>query len=348
MRIIVCEGCIVTRQKRPTMNDVARLAGVSQATVSFVMNGKTDGGVQISASTIKRVLDAAATLNYQRNDAALALVTGRFHSIQLLISDVTDPFFDEFIHGVEVEAMRGGYRVYLRSTHFSRKLERTSLADMKNSMVDGVIMCGTQLPDVERVKISRANRVVFINDEPNDYGSGIVVNDASGFGKAMEFLSESGSQVVGFVSASTSRLTSLNRYEAFKSAALDHGHRILDTGVAVQDVSLDFPENELDRVEQLVGRVHNLFCFNDVVAVALMQGLQARGISIPDDVGVIGFDGITLSRVVVPSLTTIEVPRFDLGRRAMLMLASMIGSDAPYTHETIEPTFLPRHSHKAD
>ncbi|NQU84143.1 MAG: LacI family DNA-binding transcriptional regulator, partial [Mariniphaga sp.] len=127
------------KSNRTTMNDIAEKAGVSQATVSFVLNNRTNSGVKISEATKQKVLDAAEKLNYSLNDAAKALVTGHFSTIQLFISDITDPFFGEFIHGVEKVALEKGYKILLRSTEFSKNLEKKSFSALQSSMVDGVI-----------------------------------------------------------------------------------------------------------------------------------------------------------------------------------------------------------------
>jgi LacI family transcriptional regulator len=336
----------VIKQKRPTMNDVARLAGVSQATVSFVFNRKVDTAVKISEATRERVLAAAEKLNYRRNDAAKALVTGKFSSIQVFISDITDPFFDEFIHGIEVEAQAAGYHVYLRSTQFSEALERTSFSELHNSMIDGVIVCGTQLPLADRAAFARNNRIIFINEQSPETGGSLVVDDTMGYVQAVSELAAAGIRRYAFVTGPESRPTSQSRLECFKQAV----HTVGDSDARVESmfvprIGLDAEPDVIDHVVSLAETVDVLFCFNDLLAIGLMRALQKRGIRVPEDVGIVGFDGIAMGKVVSPALTTVAVPRMELGRRAMQGLLQMIEKGGDDLQETIAPTFIPRESH---
>jgi DNA-binding LacI/PurR family transcriptional regulator len=329
------------------MHDVARLAGVSQTTVSFVLSGRTPPGVQIGDATRSKVLESAAALGYRKNEAAKALVTGRFSSIQLLVSDITDPYFDQLVHGVETEAYRLGYQMLLRSTWLSEEMERAAFDQLQRAGVDGVVMCGIQMPDTMRRELSQDNYVVFIEDRPSRHSPGVFIDDAAGFRDAMAYLSSHGTRRVAYVSGAPVRVTSRTRDGLFREAAKTFGMEVVEVPRQAEDGIDGFSPSQVEQVAALVGTVDNIFCFNDTSAISLMNALVASGVRIPDDIGIVGFDGIAMGEVVTPALSTISVPRFELGRRAMLLLHSMILGEVAPGRVTITPHFAPRTSHKS-
>jgi len=334
------------KSKRTTMNDIAEKAGVSQATVSFVLNNRTNSGVKISESTKQKVLDAAEKLNYSLNDAAKALVTGRFSSIQLFISDITDPFFGEFIYGVEKVAIDKGYKILLRSTEFSKNLEKKSFSALSSSMVDGVIVCGTQLLEGERESLANNHRIIYIGEKSSKYGGNINVNDTAGYLEAVQNLYAIGKKRFLVVVGPESRPTSIKRINCLLDAikSLNPSVDMIQT-IHSESVSLEVSESIINQIISFIPDTDVIFCFNDIMAIGIIKKLQQRGIVIPNDVGIIGFDGISMGKMVTPALSTISVPRFELGKKAMSLIVDMIENNLSDPYETLNTNFIPRESH---
>lgn len=338
--------------KKATMTDIARLAGVSQATVSFVLGDGKNTKIKISAATQERVINAARQLNYRPNEAAVALVTGRYSCIQLFISDVTDPFFAELIHGVEDEARMRRYRMFLRSTRFSSELELQSFGDLDNYMVDGVIVCGSNIPREELSRLAQTHKIVFINERMFTDGGQIRIDDAAGFLGAMEELRRLGRRRFAYVSAPGDRTTLNNRLNSFTDAIsrcglpFDPSADVFYASKVGYDEGLQLGIALADRFSGAGTRPDAVFCFNDLLALGVMKGLRLGGRRVPDDVSVIGFDNIEAGRMASPALSTIDVPRYEIGRSAMRMLEDMIEENASSPRLlTIESRFLPRESH---
>lgn len=334
------------KSKRTTMNDIAKEAGVSQATVSFVLNNRKDSGVKISESTKQKVIVAAEKLNYSLNDAAKALVTGHFSTIQLFISDITDPFFGEFIHGVEDIAIVKGYKILLRSTEFSTNLEKKSFSALKSSMVDGVIVCGTNLSGEERDSLARNHKIIYIGEKSSRHGGNINVNDTAGYLEAVQNLYAIGKKRFLVVVGPESRPTSIKRINCLLDAikSLNPAVDMIQT-IHSESVSLEVSESIINQIISFIPDTDVIFCFNDIMAIGIIKKLQQKGIVIPDDVGIIGFDGITMGEMISPPLSTIDVPRFELGKKAMSLIVDMVENNLSDPYETMDTNFISRESH---
>lgn len=315
--------------KRVTMHDVAQAAGVSLMTVSRVVNDKDD----VSQATRERVMEVVRELNFRPSSIARGLATQRTGTIGLVVPDISNPFFASLVRNAEEEAYAQGYSVFLGNTNEDPQREITVLQSLEDNQVDGLILCSSRLEDDSLFEIlTRFPTAVlaFRKRKSTSYGA-ITLDDVGGSEVAIQHLLNSGHRNIGLISGPAISLSAVGRYQGYKKALdaagitinqdwIRHCHPIVEVGQeAAGDLLRKNPE------------ITALFCHNDLIAVGALQACADLGLRVPEDIAIIGYDDIRLAGLVTPGLTTLHIPRAEIGTRAMQMLINQI------TDESIEP-----------
>lgn len=304
--------------------DVALKAGVSHATVSRVMNGNFTVDPEIAA----RVKAAAADLKYQPNPVGRSLALGKTDTIGIVVPDLANPTFQAILRGLSRAAAQDGYRVLIADS-FEVSSEESILAGEARRRCDGLVLCAPRMSDAELEELAPSLRpLVLINrttaaaDVPSlvvDYGQG--VQDIA------EHLVELGHTRLAFLAGpprSASNNLRLQGLEAFKAA---HPH--VEVTMLEGGSDFDTGHGSVDAV--LESGATGILAFNDLVAMGLMSGLHERGLDVPGDISVTGFDDIPFAKYTTPTLTTAAVPITDLGAEAWHQLRALIRNEASQT-----------------
>ncbi len=332
---------------RPTIADIAREAEVSLATVSRVLNDKVEG---VGAGTRQRVKDIIARRGYAPCGAARGLATGKSRAVGLIVPDIADPFFPPIIKGAE-EALRSlGYGVFLCDSDRDLAKEQEHVRILLEKRVDGVLLnstasdCAAQLDVLERhgVPCVLLDRTV----EGRASAPGVYADNRGGAARATGHLLDGGARRLCFITGpaelAISGLRRAGVEDAFRARRLDPAtilHALGDYSVASGERA----------VEALLGAGRRrspfdaVFAANDRMAIGAMRALKRRGLRVPEDVEVIGFDDIELATLVDPPLTTVAQPAFEMGRRGAELLLRLIAGERPRKRTIVlEPTFVVR------
>ncbi len=327
------------------LQDVAELAGVSMKTVSNVVRNYE----HVSAATRQRVQKAIDELGYRPNMMGRRLATGRTGLLALSFSNVTVPYFAELSRAVSAAAGSLGYRVLLEETDGTLEGERAVIASSEAGMVDGILFQPSVMSSVE-ISRHRGDLPIVILGEgaaplPVDR---VMIDNVSAARAATEHLLGLGRRRIGFAGHEVAALsaTSIQRMMGYQQALEEHGIR--------PDPALLFPSGEISPSGAVQGvgtaldagaRVDGLVCRDDVAAIGALRALNERGLRVPEDVAVTGWDNIELSRVTFPSLTTIAPDLTGLAERAVEMLVERIqGFTGAGRHEIVDYTLLVRES----
>ncbi len=311
-------------KNRATLKDIARHANVSIRTVSRVVNGEGE----ISEDTRKRVQRIIEELGYRPNAVARTLVMGKSHLIATIIPQITDAFFPEFINGVQEACKAGGYSVLLGNTDEDPSQERVLIETMADKQVDGLILCGTRLGEEELSAIAERHHVVVITSQHPRNASTLHIPGNDGLYRTTGYLVEIGHRAIGHLGfRREGNCERLNGYRA----ALSANDIAFDPRLVVQTERLTVEEGRRAMAEMLEHDVTAVACYNDVVAVGAMLECLDRGVRVPDEVSITGFDDIPLATMIRPTLTTIHVPRHQLGRTAASMLFDIV-DDRPISN----------------
>jgi LacI family transcriptional regulator len=305
-----------------TIKDIANRAGVSTATVSYVINGTRF----VSPELHDRVMSAVIELDYRPNAVAQSLRQKRTRTIGLIVPDNSNPFFAEVAKGVEDAGYEAGVSVMLCNSDgtFDRELRYLKL--LRDKQVEGVIFIATT-PEVDHLAGTVERRipaVVFYRTVPQFDVDTLVVDNFGGGCLATRHLIELGHDRIACVAPASVDSPSSLRVSGFRRA-------MEDAGLVIDEDLIFHGDNRFaggrDGAEHLLGTgkpFTALFAGNDVMALGAIRTFQLRGLSVPGDVSVVGFDGIALGDFVTPSLTTVLQPRYEAGRTAFRLLRERI------------------------
>lgn len=302
-----------------TLRDVAREAGVSIRTVSRVVNNKDE----IADETRQRVLDVIQRLGYRPNTLARSLVSGKTRSLAIVIPQITDPFYPEFVQGVESVARAQDYHVFLCNTDEDPSQELKILEALASKQVEGVILCGTRMSHEQLYQANRLHKLVMVTSRPPAGLTAVNVQEELGVVTLTTHLIELGHRAIGHIPRLQNGVSA--RLDGYRQAMQQHG---LPTPSAYVEPVIHSTIEEgraatlrlLDRVPQLTA----ITCYNDLVAIGALQACAARGSNVPQDISVVGFDDILLASLIDPPLTTMHVSRFELGHIATERLLCML------------------------
>lgn len=310
------------KEKRPDIREVAAEAEVSLATVSRVLNNVST----VDPKLRKRVLAAAAALNYVPNRQASSLVSGRSRLFGVIISDITNPFFPELIQGFEARAVTIGYEVLIGSTNYDTKSMEICVERMLARNVDGVAVMtfGIETPLLERFAAQRIP-MVFIDEAPaSPLSAAIKIDYEHGIREAVQHLAVLGHRRIGFISGPKDLRSARSREEAFRSSVASLGIKTATDLIVEGDHTIESGQAGFQQFQRLGAPPTAIMCSNDMTAIGVMHAAFDAGLSIPKDLSVVGFDDIHLARHLLPPLTTIRMSCHDLGARAVDSLHAMV------------------------
>jgi LacI family transcriptional regulator len=309
-----------TEPRKITINDVAKSAGVSRQTVSRALNDKDE----IDSVTKQRVLDAARALGYRPSRFARGLVRQDTMTIGLVIPDLLNPFFTEVAAAALEAARTRGWQVVVYDTG-DRAEEELGTLQVISSQVDAVIGYFS-CPESELEKFTRGMPVVLIGREQRTRFSAIQIDGAAGVHAAVAHLVAQGHTRIGMLDHHTRAEPSI-RHEWFTTAAAAHG---IEAGLMVPaDQTADGGGAALRELLTGHPEITAVFTFNDIIAIGALREARRLGRSIPQELAVIGFDGLQLGALVEPPLTSVALDTRRLGALAIEQVARLLaGLDA--------------------
>lgn len=331
------------RQQRPTMKDVARLAGVSIQTVSVVVNGKRE----ISPETRERVLAAIKQLGYQPYNVARSLRTGSTCTIALVVSDITNPFFASMAYTVEDYAHASGYNLILYNTHSDLDRERKYIEIATQRGVDGLLFVATkdQTPGLETLKTAGIP-VVVIDRIPDNYDGPSVILDNVKTGRLVaEHFLDLGHTHFAHISGPLDLLLSRERMAGFQETIAAHG---LEPGPSVpgdDNWSCASGYRAMRTLLENTPRPTAVFAANDRMAIGAMRAIVEAGLRIPEDISVAGVDDIEFAAFQSPPLTTVRQNLVSVATCGITLLLDILQGKEPLeTRIVFEPELVIRDS----
>jgi DNA-binding LacI/PurR family transcriptional regulator len=328
-----------------TIKDVAKKAGVAHTTVSRALRGSP----LISPATTDRIQQIASEMGYHPSAAARSLKTNRSQTLGVIVSAIDDPFFSEILQGIDDVAQERGYSLFIAASQRSLQRERHIVSTMREQRVDGVILCSTPFSS-EQSKQLRADEiplVVINNQAAEDYRYSIYHDDLDGSRQVMHHLFELGHERIAYLGYPHSGRTNAQRLQGYRGEMATAGLTILE-GYEVEAQTSDPAGGEAAAKQMLTlsPGPTAVFCFNDMLAMGLLRGLQDAGRRVPEDISVAGFDNITISAFTTPPLTTLDQPKRTIGAQAArLVLGLLEGADnASPKIQTLKGTLLVRRS----
>ncbi len=298
----------------PTIYDVAQRAGVAASTVSRALNnpGRT------SEATRQRVLAAAEELGYATTPRRSPATGNRHRTVAMVLSDITNPHFFEMIRGVEQRAKAAGATLVIVNAEESPRIELNQVRDLAPS-VDGFVLAASRLPDQDLRDLAGRHHVVLLNRELPGLTS-VCLDTASGCRQILEHLASLGHRSFTYCAGPPGSWMGAARWAALSDGAEEHGLVARRVGPYTPTVANGGAAAD----GALRSDTTALVAHNDLLAIGILQRLADRGVAVPDDISVIGFDDMFAAAFVQPSLTTLGGPGAHAGRLTIELLLEQI------------------------
>jgi len=312
-------------KKIVTQADVARQAGVSRTTVSYVLNNATS--ISIPPATRQRIIDAAAELDYIPNRAARSLRTQKTYTIAGIIQDITNPFHPAFERGIQDVAEQHGYDLIMYNTDGILTKERKALNSARYGRVDGIIGSFVAVTDEDFLPIVKQGvpvvRLSSILSPLTDYPLDMLHVDNEGAAyTATNYLIARGHRIIGVLTGTGPPHST--RMKGYQRALQEHGIPYEEDLVQGHAFSVEEGRQGMVALMNRKPRPTAVFAHSDLMAMGALLTIREARLRVPDDIAVIGFDNIFAAELVTPALTTIELPQRALGQRAAEMLFARI------------------------
>lgn len=313
---------------RVTMEEIARLAGVSKATVSRVVNEKTGVGEQ----TRKQLKKLIEELDYDTEARLPVLATKmRMKNVALIIPDITNPFFGELARAIGLRLKESGYSLFLGDSMFSPEMEAKWIQEFVSKKVDGIILASVSDEVMKEHGLMEKFHIpcVFLDNYlekiPN---CGIVtIDNELAIFMACEFLVKSGVQRIAYIGGKTNRGVSLDRLNGYMTAIRQFGMEYRRELVKVGNYTVESGYRAILELESAGAQYEAVICANDLMALGAMNALKELSYRIPDDVQVIGYDNMFFSQYLMPALSTLQHPIIEMGNKAAEFMIKAIEKD---------------------
>lgn len=331
-----------------TIKEIANLAGVSVTTVSQILNNK---GSRFSEQTTKKVLAVVKEYDYKPDYFASNIITRHSKTIGMIVPDVTDFFFSKVIEGVETYLNSLGYMILLCNSKHDEAQAMKYREELIHRAVDGIIFATPNiLPTDSLVQDTHKRRVpmILIDRGINAREQGqLLVKEYEGAYEAVSFLIAQGHRHIAMLKEKEGYYKLTDRVAAYQDALKDHGLLVRKEYFSSGDLNLAGGYSAAAKV-LAHSEITAIFCGNDEMAMGAYQAVEAVGKKIPEDISIIGFDGLEISEYLVPGLTTVYQPSFDIGFYAAKFLVEAIHHpETKLPNKIFETTFIMRNSTKS-
>lgn len=310
-----------------TIKQVADKAKVSTATVSRVLNEKGN----VSEKTKRRVLSVIEEFNYKPNHVARMLFQGKSKMIALLVPDIMNPFFPELARAVEDVTNKHNYTLVLCNTDQNDQKELEYIRSLEQKSIDGIIIVSSSLSDklIKNINIP----IIAVDRKFSDSLKSVTVNNYLGACEAVHHLLEIGCQKIAHITGPREIVTNKERLRGYLDSVSKKPWFSPDLIVDGEyDTSVSYKETK-DLLRKHPD-IDGIFAGNDLMAVGALKATEHLGIRVPNDLSIIGFDGISMSETTTPSLSTMAQPIYEIGKKtAELLIDSITGKG--YTKQSV-------------
>lgn len=326
------------------ITDVAARAGVSVTTVSHVLSGRRP----VSEATQARVQRIIAELGWEPNQLARSLRMRRSHMIALIVPDITNPFYPALARGLLDTVGPPGYQVLISNTDADPESERGMVAQMVTRRVDGIAFAGyySKVSDVQ-VAADVGIPVVLLGGRKPAPGIDVLSSDDLAAGEiATRYLIGRGYQRIGFITGASGEGPPADRVKGYRNALSHAGIRFSQRLIVREEFSRQGGECGMRKLLDLATPPQAVLCTNDVVAIGALDAVRERGLRVPVDVAVMGFDDIEAAALISPSLSTVSVSPREQGRAVGRLLLERLEGTKPRRskHVLFDPSVVARES----
>ena len=322
------------KEKRVTIDDVAKAAGIPRQTVSRAINNLTG----ISPITRERILKIANEMGYRPSGIARGLANANQHTktLGIVLPTIDNEFYSAILHGIEGHSSASGYNVFLCDTNEDPQEEFRKIQSLYSLWIDGLIICSSRLDDDQLLKIAdQFQPIVLINRAFQHPAVGnVLIDDHSGTAQAVQHLIDQGHTRIGMILGLEVSRSSQLRYQGYLDTMNQGKFEVKPQWSIHSDARINSGYLASNQLLTNSPELTAIVVYNDVRAAGVLRACKDLNIDVPRGLAVVSHDNIALSSLLIPSLTTVDVPKYQLGHQAITMMMSML-EDKNLRPETI-------------
>ncbi len=330
---------MIKRNKRVTLKDIAAEAGVSMMTVSNVLNGRGS----VSAKTSRRITEIARRMNYRPNQVARSLRVEETRTLGVVVSDSSQLVLSKVIRAIESEAAQAGYSVIVANTDQSPQREKAAIELLLNKRIDGLLLAAPLNTDDSQMRtlvhfgiplvfLMRTSRTVPVNSVAND-------NEQGGY-EIVRHLIQTGRNPICFLSLPRESQSGQSRIAGYRRAFQEAGLNWRDDALHYCQPEIASGYDAMSRLLEDGACAGAVCCGCDLIAVGAIRAIQERGLAVPDDLAVTGYDDIDMAEYLCVPLTTMRQPKDEMGREGVRLLLEQIRDPEHEPRQVILPSTL--------
>ncbi len=307
------------------MSDVAKLANVSPATVSRVLSNPD----LVSKETREKVMEVINKVNYKPHIVARQFRTKETKIILVVVPDITSAFFSRVLRGIEHVAVQNGYQVILGDTENDTEREQEYINLLLQKQADGMVLLTARQDKTKLEEISEHFPMVLACEYMDGLNVPTVsIDNISSARKATEHLIQQGHTKIAHITGPINVILSRDRLRGFQQAMMSHDLEIDSAYIQEGDFTFESGYHQMLKLLALETPPSAVFAFNDEMAMGAIKAVKDSHMLIPEDVAIVGFDNIKMASVIEPNLTTIDQPKYEIGKKAMELLLNLINGES--------------------
>lgn len=328
--------------RQPSIKDIARLARVSHPTVSRALQNSP----LVNAQTAAKIRKIADETGYRASAVARGLVTRRTRTIGLVVTTVDDPFASEVTCGIEQTANDHGYAVFLANSNADPERERKVVQELAERRVDGIIVTSSRVGALYLPLLKELNvPIVLVNDQyPGEFVHSVLIENVEGTRAAVEHLIELGHRRIAYVGDRFGYQSDAERLAGYKQALAQAGIEFVAALAVEGDGRAEAAIEAVNALLALPAPPTAICCYNDMTALGAMRAIHARGLRVPEDISLAGFDDLFFAAYLQPPLTTVRQPMRRMGQMAMENLFKLMSGEESVAQIKVEAELIVRAS----
>lgn len=325
-----------------SIKDIARAASVSHSTVSRALRNSPLVNLQ-TAEKIRRI---AKENNFRVSAVGRSLATGRTHSIGIVVTTITDPFIAEVVTSVEETANARGFSVVLANSKGDADREMKVVQSIEERRVDGILVLSSRVGSVYMPLLAEMKiPIVLINSQhPGDFVYSLTIDNLEASQAAVRFLIQLGHRKIAYISDKFGLQSDTERLLGYRRSLEGSGLKFRPEFIVSGDADAEGGMHAMEQLLALTDIPTAVFCYNDMTALGALKAVRRGGLSVPEDISIVGFDDLTIASYTHPPLTTIRQPKQQMGRMATELLLNLIDGSKAETSRKVHGELIVRDS----
>jgi DNA-binding LacI/PurR family transcriptional regulator len=308
--------------RRASIKDIARMARVSHSTVSRALRESP----LVNPETAEKIRRIAAENGFRASAVARSLATRRTNTIGVVVTSIADPFVAEVVNGIEEEALAHNYSVFLANCHADSERELKVVHSFEDRRVDGIVVTASRVGALYASLLGQMRiPIVLVNNQhPTRYAHSVLIENFEASRRAVGYLIQLGHRRIAYIGDRLGYGSDSERFSGYRAALDEAGIPFQPKLVVHGDGKAEGGGPAIDTLLAGTDLPTAVFCYNDMTAIGALKRIRARGLRVPDDISLVGFDDLPLALYMEPPLTTVRQPKHEMGRLAMKALLKML------------------------